>query len=70
MKKAEGGQIVVPELELLANEYTHKYVKWSEYDEALLMEYKGKVDIVDLAKFLRRSVDALEHKARRLGLSK
>jgi len=42
--------------------------KWSEREIEVLKEYYGKIPTRDLARVLRRSVDAIQCKASALGL--
>lgn len=62
-----GNPIIVPELEALAATYTPPCVSWTAADLATLRSYYGRVDPRDLARHLRRSVDAIQRKARREG---
>lgn len=59
--------IEVPELEIAVKKF--KPLLWTEYDEKLMKKYYGKVPNKMLAKYMKRSLDSVYGKARRMNLT-
>ena len=62
MKSAEGGDIVIEELEELSRNYKPRAKIWSDEEAKILLKYKGKMADKDLAKFLGRSLSSIRKK--------
>lgn len=63
-------EIVIPELEEAMTTYNPLWKEYTKTEIAIIKKYYGKVDVALIAKQLKRSKEAVQNKAIRMGLSR